>query len=332
MNFPTTIQAYYSQTANTNTSGTVQTLPFSVLPNNEVTIAVQFSSLNYKDALSSRGLNAVTRHYPHIPGIDAAGVVLEDTSNTYTTGQQVLVTGYDMGTNTYGGFSSHIRVPASWVVPLPHSLNLHQSMMIGTAGFTAIYGIIRLKREGIIPYSGPILVTGGTGGVGSFAIFALSQLGYTVVAATRNKANNDFLIELGATEIVNSNDLLAEPPKPLLAGKYAGAIETVGGKLLDVVLRQTSPKGAVASCGNVLGIALSTNVLPFILRGISLLGIDSASCVRPIREQVWEIASRLDFSTLPKSYSRTIPLEHANAEIDKMLEGKNTGRVVFSTS
>lgn len=332
MTTPEFINAFYSGKEGSQASASVQQLPFSVLPEHEVTIRVQYSSLNYKDALSARGLSGVTRNYPHIPGIDAAGVVVKDNTGTYAPGDEVLVTGYDLGTNTFGGFSDHLRVPVEWIVPLPEALSLQQTMIIGTAGFTALYGLIRLQREGIHPESGPILITGATGGVGSFGVFALSQLGYEVIAASRKDDQAEFLTSLGASEVILSDELLSQPNRPLLKGTIAGAIETVGGSLLDAVLRQTSPKGAVTCCGNVLGIDLNTNVLPFILRGISLLGIDSASCVRSIREDVWNIASSLDFDKLPEDYFRLVPLANANEEIDRILEGGQTGRVVFQIS
>ncbi len=305
-------------------------LPTSVLPDHEVVIDVHFSSLNYKDALSARGLNAVTKTYPHIPGIDAVGKVIVDTSDTFQIGDWVIVTGNDLGTNTFGGFGGVIRVPKNWVVKKPDSLTPFQAMIVGTAGFTALYGIYRLQVEHIMPDSGSILVTGATGGVGSFAVFALSNLGYEVIAASRKIDIDDFLISLGAIEVVNYKSITADNSRPLQPRKWMGAIETVGGELLHTVLTQTAPKGAVACCGNVLGIDLSTNVLPFILRGISLLGIDSAFCARAIREKLWQQVSEMDFSSLPEGYVKEVPLKKLNTEIDLILKGEQKGRVIIS--
>ncbi|MCR9130989.1 MAG: YhdH/YhfP family quinone oxidoreductase [bacterium] len=323
---PQTFTAFY---VDENHNATVTGVKSTSLPDHEVSIQVHFSSLNYKDALSARGLNRVTKNYPHIPGIDAAGVVVEDRSGTFAPGDKVIVTGNDLGTNTFGGFGAFIRVPASWVVALPKELSLEQSMMIGTAGFTALYGIHRLKIEGINPDGGPILVTGATGGVGSFSVFALSAMGYQVEAATRKTDQAQFLKNIGANSILESEALTEVAKHPLLPRKWQGCIDTVGGELLDTVLRQVQPKGAVACCGNVLGIEVSTNILPFILRGISLLGIDSAFCKRTIREQIWETASTLPFHKLPSNYYKKVPLSKLGNEIDLILQGKQTGRVVI---
>lgn len=310
--------------------GSIKELPTNILPDHEVIIDVHYSSLNYKDALSAKGLNAVTKSYPHIPGIDAVGKVIEDKSDTFNTGDWVIMTGNDLGTNTFGGFGGVIRVPKQWVIKKPESLTPIQTMIMGTAGFTALYGIHRLQVEGILPDSGSILVTGATGGVGSFAVFALSQLGYDVIAASRKPNVKEFLYSLGAKDVVHYDSITPDNPRPLQPRKWAGAIETVGGEILNSVLTQTAPKGAVACCGNVLGINLATNVLPFILRGISLLGIDSAFCVRSIREKIWQQASELEFSNLPDGYFKEISLTELNTEIDLILKGEQKGRVVIS--
>lgn len=323
-----TIHAYYVVQSGAHTLGSVKELPFSALPDNDVTIEVFYSSLNYKDALSARGLNRVTKTYPHIPGIDAAGIVLHDRSGTFQPGEQVVVTGNDLGTNTFGGYSSHIRVPADWVVKLPPPLTLEQSMITGTAGFTALYGIQRLKQIGFNTQQHPVLVTGATGGVGSFAVFALAQLGYKVAAATRTPEQNELLTSLGAHQILSSDDILSQPDKPLLSRKFAAAIETVGGELLDATLRQVDSKAPVACCGNILGMHLHTSILPFILRGISLLGIDSAYCRRALREKIWDFATTLNYSELPNNYYRIVELANLDKEIDDILKGLQTGRVV----
>lgn len=327
MSTPDIFQALYTEESDGKVSANVKELPVSVLPKGDVTIQVHFSSLNYKDALSATGRNNVTRNYPHIPGIDAAGVVLEDNSATYQPGQEVVVTGQDLGTNTFGGFGELIRVPKEWVIALPKKLSLKDAMIFGTAGFTAMYGIERLKRELISPDSGQVLVTGATGGVGSLAVYFLSKLGYEVVSATRKEAS-DFLKDLGAGEVISSDELMEVSASPLLSRKWSGAIETVGGGLLDCVLRQTQSKGAVACCGNVLGMELETNILPFILRGISLLGIDSAFCERTMRELIWKQMANIGVGGLPDGFFKTVSLEELPDEIEHILKGRQKGRVV----
>lgn len=307
----------------------IKKLSINELPQNDVLIKVHYSSLNYKDALSAKGLNHVTRNYPHIPGIDAAGEVVHDKSDSFMTGENVVVTGNDLGTNTFGGFGAYICVPKEWIVPLPESLTVKDAMKYGTAGFTAMYGIERLKREGINPDSGTILVTGATGGVGSLAVFFLAELGYKVIASTRKTHAREYLTQLGATEIITSDDIMDVSNSPLLSRKWAGAIETVGGPLLDAVLRQTKDKGAVACCGNILGKELQTNVYPFILRGIALLGIDSAFCERTLREKIWTMIASMNSSKLPNGFEHTIQLRDLEQEIDKILDGNQMGRVVI---
>ena len=327
MSIPDTFKALYAEELSGEVKAMVKELPVSILPEGEVTIEVHYSSLNYKDALSATGQNKVTRNYPHIPGIDAAGIVLEDTSGTYQAGQKVVVTGHDLGTNTYGGFGQLICVPKKWVVALPEGLNLKDAMIFGTAGFTAMYGIERIKRELVTPDSGKVLVTGATGGVGSLAVYFLSKLGYEVVAATR-KEESDFLKELGASEIISTDEIMDVPGSPLLSRKWSGVIETVGGELLDSVLRQAQSKGAVACCGNILGMDLNTNVLPFILRGISLLGIDSAFCERAQREKNWKLMADIGVNELPEGFYKTISLDGLNEEISRILKGGQKGRVI----
>ncbi|MFV1884759.1 MAG: YhdH/YhfP family quinone oxidoreductase [Balneola sp.] len=331
MSIPNTFKALLAEEKQGKIFTEVKELSSSVLPEGEVTINVEYSSLNYKDALSATGRNNVTRSYPHIPGIDASGTVLEDASGTYKSGQKVIVTGHDLGTNTFGGFGELIRVPKEWAVKLPDSMSLKEAMIFGTAGFTAMYGIERLKRELILPQSGPVLVSGATGGVGSLAVYFLSELGYNVVAASR-KMDTEFLKRLGATEIISSDELLNVPESPLLSRKWAGAIETVGGELLDSVLRQTQSKGAAACCGNVLGMELNTNVLPFILRGVSLLGIDSAFCEWEQRNKNWKLMAEIGTSGLPNDFYKTVSLEELPKEINLILDGGQRGRVVVEHS
>lgn len=323
-----TFNAFYVTEQDGNFSGSYQKVPATFLPDHEVLIRVQYSSLNYKDALSATGNKGVTRKYPHIPGIDAAGIVESDTSDTFKPGTNVLVTGYDLGSNTPGGYGEYIRVPAEWVVALPESLSPQTAMTYGTAGFTAMYGIKRLQREQITPEMGSILVTGATGGVGSLAVFFLSELGYEVTAATGKMDQKDFLKELGAHSVIHRDEVSRVKDSLLLSRQWNAAIETVGGSMLDAVLRQTNTDGAVACCGNILGHKLNTNIYPFILRGVGLLGIDSAICKRPLRLHIWDTIAQMPHQKLPISFSKIIGSEELPDEIDLILEGRQTGRVV----
>ncbi len=306
----------------------IQDIPLEQLPNHEVLIQVHYSSLNYKDGLSASGNKGVTRSYPFIPGIDASGVVMEDSSGNFQQGDQVLVTGYDLGMNTFGGFGEYIRVPASWVVPLPEPLNLEQAMVVGTAGYTAAYGVLRLERELVTPNSGPVLVTGATGGVGSMAVFFLAQKGFEVIAATGKLEQSDLLKQLGAHKVIHRDEVYPEKQKLLNTGLYAGAIETVGGKMLEALIPQMLPDGAIACCGNILGHELHTNVYPFILRGLSLLGIDSGITKMPLRLTLWDRIAE-SASGFPNEAVRLVSLEQMPDEIDRILNGKQIGRVVL---
>lgn len=311
-------------------SRSVQEWPIENLPNNEVLIEVHYSSLNYKDALSATGHKGVTRHYPHIPGIDAAGTVAESSNERFNAGDRVLVTGYDLGQNTFGGFSQYVRVPADWIVPLPNELSLRESMILGTAGFTAAIGVHRLRHNHIDTDNGTVLVTGATGGVGTMAVGILGKLGYKVTAATGKMEQQDFLEQLGASEVIHRSEVQDDSSKPLLSGRWAGAIDTVGGIMLDTALRQTEHNGTVACCGNVLGHKLYTNVYPFILRGITLTGMDSGNCLMELRKKLWHhLATDWKPDGLPQ-LARECSLEELDTEIDRILNGQQVGRVVVN--
>ena len=296
------------------------------LPDGDVLIKVHFSSLNYKDALSASGNKGVTRKYPHTPGIDAAGIVVESKVADFEPGRKVLVTGYDLGMNTAGGFGQYIQVPAEWVVPLPEGLSLEESMMLGTAGFTAGIGVYKLRRAGLMPADGPVLVTGASGGVGSLAVAILSGLGYHVLAASGKPDAAGWLEQLGAAKVLTRRDVLDESPKPLLPKRWKGAIDTVGGPVLATVLRSTDRHGVVACCGNVASARLELTVYPFILRGISLLGIDSATSTMDLRLKVWhKLAGPWKPAGLDSMVTK-IGLEQLDSTIDLMLRSGHTGR------
>ncbi|RNC83126.1 MAG: acryloyl-CoA reductase [Balneola sp.] len=330
MSIPSSFSAILSKETNEGIIPLISEVSYSELPDHEVTIRVHYSSLNFKDGLSASGKNRVTKKYPHVSGIDAAGVVIEDTTGTYQPGDSIVINGRDLGTNTWGGFGEIIRVPVDWIVPKPEGFSFEHAMTFGTAGFTAMYGIKRLQRELITPESGPILVTGATGGVGSFAVLGLAQLGYKVVAVSRKKEARDFLTQLGASHFLSPEEVLTDSPSPLLSRKWAGAIDTVGGVLLDALLRQMYSKGAIACCGNVLGNTLETSIYPFILRGVSLLGIDSAFCEQPLRKEIWREAALLPFDQLPDGFYKVVDKKAMLDEIPKILEGKVQGRVALT--
>ena len=298
------------------------------LPAGEVLVRVHYSSLNYKDGLSATGHRGVTKRYPHTPGVDATGAVEESLSEAFQPGDQVIVTSYDLGMNTPGGFGQYIRVPAGWVVPLPENLSPKESMAYGSAGLTAGFCILKLQEHGITPERGEILVTGATGGVGSFAVAMLANIGYQVVAVTGKMDEKQFLIDLGAKEIISRDAATDTSGKPLLKGRWAGVVDAVGGEILATAIRSTKLHGAVTCCGNVASPDLPINVYPFILRGISLVGIDSQSFPMTFRRQTWEkIASEWKLADLDRQTS-VCSLEELNSEIDRILAGKQKGRVI----
>jgi putative YhdH/YhfP family quinone oxidoreductase len=296
------------------------------LPAGELIVNVKYSSLNYKDALSAVGNKGVTREYPHTPGIDAAGIVVEDQSGTYQKGDEVIVTGYDLGMNTAGGFEEYIRIPADWAVNLPENLTLKESMIYGTAGFTAALSVNKLLAAAV--EGKDILVTGASGGVGSFASAILAKLGYEVTAATGKTEAEAYFNSLGVKNIIDRKELDDDSAKMLLKEKWSGVIDTVGGNLLSTAIKSTRYGGAVTCCGNVASAKLNLNVYPFILRGVSLFGIDSVQCKRGLREEIWQkIASDWKIEQLD-DFSNQLSLNDLNEQIDKMLAGDSKGRVI----
>ena len=303
--------------------------PISDLPPGDVLIRVGWSSVNYKDGLAATGHPGVARTLPHIPGIDAAGVVAESSDPNLTENDAVLVTGYDLGAASWGGWSEYIRVPADWVVPIPQGLSATTAMSIGTAGFTAAQCVWEIQQRGIGPDDGEIIVTGATGGVGCVAVQLLAKLGYRVVASTGKSDRESWLVELGAARVISRDEPIDQSSRPLLKGQWAGAVDTVGGPTLVSILRATKLHGCVTACGLVGSDQLpSLTVYPFILRGIALAGITSAECPRPHRLEIWERLAK-DWA-LPKldSVTTTIGMEDLDSCVDRILKGEVFGRII----
>ena len=298
------------------------------LPPGDVVVQVHYSSLNYKDALSASGNKGVTRSYPHTPGIDAAGVVVESADSAFKPGDEVVVTSYDLGMNTAGGFGQYIRVPAQWVVPLPAGLTLKEAMCYGTAGFTAGLSVFKLVDHGVLPEHGEVLVSGATGGVGGIAVAILSKLGYPVVAVNGLVDEAAYLETIGAQRVISIAEAADQSGRPLLKTQWAGSIDTVGGDILATSIKSVSPHGVVTSCGNVASPDLPLNVFPFILRGITLVGIDSQNCPMPDRLKTWEkLADEWKIPTM-EAVVEEIGLADLDRSIDRMLKGQHKGRAV----
>lgn len=299
------------------------------LPPGEVLIRVRYSSLNYKDALSASGNRGVTRTYPHTPGIDAAGVVEASSVAELSPGDEVIVTGYDLGMNTSGGYGQYIRVPAAWVLKRPSGLSLRDSMLLGTAGLTAALCIDKLEQAGLSPEQGPVLVTGATGGVGSIAVIMLAALGYQVAASTGKALQAKFLTSLGASQIVDRTQLELGKEKSMLKEQWAGAVDTVGGEILFNVLKSVRYGGSVACCGLTAGVGFQASVLPFILRNVNLLGVDSVEQPLVVKASMWDRLS-VQWKTDLHDLDHEVTLDQLPEQIEKILAGKMVGRVVVN--
>ncbi|HSH12716.1 MAG TPA: YhdH/YhfP family quinone oxidoreductase [Desulfurivibrionaceae bacterium] len=300
----------------------------SDLPAGEVLIRVSYSSLNYKDGLSAIGNRGVTRRDPHTPGVDAAGVVAESRDPRFRAGDQVLACCYDLGMNTPGGFGQYIRVPAAWVMPLPAGLSLRESMVYGTGGFTAANSVERLLAHGVRPDQGKVLVTGASGGVGCFSVAILAREGFKVTAVSGKESARELLTSLGASEIIGREQAVDNSGRMILKGKWAGVVDTVGGEILSTALKSTRYGGAVTCCGNVAGPEFSANVFPFILRGVALLGIDSAECAMAWRELLWGKLAREWRVEGLEAITTEIGLDELDGAIARILKGQVQGRVV----
>ena len=319
--------AYYVEEKDGAFSTSISELELEKPADGFVQIKVSHSSLNYKDALSASGNKGVTRNYPFVPGIDAAGIISDGNSSQFAEGDEVIVTGYDMGMNTPGGFGEYVNVPAGWVVKKPTNLNSLEAMSIGTAGLTAAASVLKIY-ESSKASDLPVLVSGATGGVGSIGVILMSKLGKEVSALTGKLSSVDFLKSIGADNIIMRDEYLETPSKAMERPLFSSAIDTVGGNVLSKILPQISPHGVVACCGNVAGIEVNTTVFPFILRGITLSGIDSAESPIEFKSSIWNKFAdewKLDLSSMIKVVTK----ENLQQEIDLILEGGQQGRVVL---
>ena len=298
------------------------------LPEGALLVKVAYSSLTYKDAMSAKGLPGVTRNYPHTPGIDAAGVIIESTDSGFAEGDEVIVIGYDLGMNTAGGYGQYIRVPANWAVKMPAGLDAREAMIIGTAGFTAALCVDKIEQMGAQPSDGPVVVTGATGGVGSVAVALLAKLGYDVVASSGKAEKDDYLKSLGAGSVISRADLSEENKRPMAAETWAHGIDTVGGEILSNVIKELKYGGSVAICGLVASSAFSTTVLPFILRNVNVLGVDSVELPLAKKQEIWHrLATDLKPDALDKMTTE-VALDGLSDVIDSIIQGGVSGRTL----
>ena len=302
------------------------------LPPGEVTVAVECSTLNYKDGMILQGIGRLVRNYPHVPGIDFAGTVERSDSPQFKPGDPVILTGWRVGETQWGGYAEKARVRASYLVHRPEGLSARQAMAIGTAGFTAMLAAIALERHGLKPGAGDVLVTGAAGGLGSVAVALLFRLGHRVVASTGRPEQRDYLAELGAADLIDRATLAAKPSRPLDTERWAGAIDAVGGTTLATILTQLKNRASVAACGLAGGSDLSATVLPFLLRGVNLLGIDSVMCPRDERGEAWRRLVRdLPLDRLDRM-TETVPLTALPGLAPKILSGEIRGRIVVDVT
>jgi putative YhdH/YhfP family quinone oxidoreductase len=314
--------------ANGKTAAKIEQISTKDLPPGDVLVRVAYSSLNYKDALASQGHPGVVRSFPHVPGIDCAGSVVESASPNFRAGDEVLVTGYDLGAGRWGGYSAFVRVPAEWIVTMPKGLTTRDAMIYGTAGFTAAQCVSAIFDRGIGPERGAVVVTGATGGVGSLSVAILAKLGYEVQAVTGKAEHRDWLKRIGAKTTLGRDDVADASDQPLLKARWAAAIDTVGGKPLETLLRSVDYRGCVAACGLVAGTDVNTTIYPFILRGVTLAGIDSAKCPRKERLEMWEKLSGAWHVDQLNELADEITFDELPDRIEKILAGKIVGRTI----
>ena len=320
-------KAYYVEENDGVFSSSIKELEIPEPNDGELLVSVSYSSLNYKDALCAKGVKGVAAFYPFVPGIDAVGTVAKSKSDEFKEGDKVICSGYKLGMNVNGGFGSCICVPPDWVVPLPTSMSDFEAMSYGVAGLTSAACIKSILDKGVIDTL-PLVVSGVTGGVGSVAAGILNKIGFSVTAITGKSSEETFLKQIGCEQILNRDEFLEGGVRPLDKTAFGGGVDTVGGDILAKILSQTAQKGSVACCGNVAGASFQSSVFPFILRGISLLGIDSAESSIELKKYLWEMLAgewKLDLS----EQTKTIQLNELDSEIDKILDGLQIGRVVI---
>ena len=320
-------KAYLVKEVEGSFNGSIQEIELPPLEDGKVSIKVHYSSLNYKDALASTGVKGVARSYPFVPGIDVAGEITESSDEKYSVGDLVVATGYKIGMAVFGGFGEMVQLPSEWLVKLPNGLTLQEAMNIGTAGLTAGASVKKIIDSGISKDL-PVLVSGATGGVGSVAVNLLSKLGYEVHALTGKSEESETLKNMGAKQVLLRDEFMAEPIKALDKGIYGGAVDTVGGDILAKMLSMISNEGSVSCCGNVGGMKFTSSVFPFILRGVSLIGIDSAESPINFKDEIWNLFAT-DWSLELNKYTKVISLDQIEDEVTKILKGQQVGRVVI---
>ncbi|MGE0746521.1 MAG: MDR family oxidoreductase [Rhodospirillales bacterium] len=313
-------------------AASIRTLEEAALPDGDVDIDVECSTLNYKDGLILNGIGRLVRKYPHVPGIDMAGTVTRAAAGGFKPGDKVVLTGWRVGEAHWGGYAQKARVKAEWLVRLPDGLTARRAMAIGTAGFTAMLCVMALEDAGLKPGAGEVLVTGANGGVGGVGIALLARLGHTVVAATRRKEMADHLKALGASAVIDPAEVGAPPGRPLASERWAGVLDAVGGPVLASALAAVRYNAAVAACGNAAGNDLATTVLPFILRGVKLLGVDSVMCPMDRRARAWQrLAAELPMDALDR-LTRVAPLADLPALASQIIKGETSGRIVIDVN
>ncbi|MBH0021589.1 oxidoreductase [Pseudoalteromonas sp. SWXJ133] len=323
------IKAIVINKEDNNYSASLSTIENSDLPNENVSIDVLYSTLNYKDGLAITGKSPVVRSFPMVPGIDLVGTVTKSTSDEFKNGDNVILNGFGVGEKHWGGLAQKAALNSDWLIPLPSGISPKQAMQIGTAGYTAMLSVIALQKQGITPESGEILVTGANGGVGSFAIYLLNQLGFNVTAATGRLDQSEYLKELGASQIIDRNEL-SNPGKPLQKERFAAAIDSVGSHTLANICASLKYGGVVTACGLAQGMDLPASVAPFILRGVSLIGIDSVMRPKADRIEAWDRLAKLVSADYLDKISTEISLEHVIDNAEQLMEGKIRGRVVVN--
>jgi putative YhdH/YhfP family quinone oxidoreductase len=325
-------KAYRLREADKKVSGAFEQTGIDELDQGEVVIRVAYSGVNYKDALAATGKGRIIRRFPCIGGIDLSGTVVSSSDARFSKGDAVIATSYDIGVAHDGGYAEYARIPADWVVPMPRGLTLAEAMALGTAGYTAALGVVRMEQVGLRPGNGPVIVSGATGGVGSIAIDILSRLGYHVVALTGKQAETDYLLKIGAKEVMLRQSLDLAKIKALDAATWAGAVDNLGGEVLAWMASTMLQGGAIASIGLAASMSLNTSVAPFILRGVSLLGIDSGYTPMPLRQEVWRrLAGDMKPAHL-QTMVRTIPFDELPAVFDDFIGARVRGRIVVDLS